>query len=159
MSKTQFPTTSMIRTTFRDAWVYAYLPQCTSGEFKSIIPGKASVLFPTFQASFLPTSMKQEKTYPRKIGAKQQPLSNDWQSSVVLEQEVWSKTNWRGIRAVELLATCPWASKLTTLPLSFLICKSKDEDGAYPMGLVVRIKWMSYEKCLEQYLAHINNNS
>lgn len=72
----------MIRTTFRDAWVYAHLPQCTSGEFKSIIPGKASVLFPTFQASFLPTSMKQEKTYPRKIGAKQQPLSNDWQSSV-----------------------------------------------------------------------------
>ena len=36
----------------------------------------------TFQASFLPTSTKQEKTYPRKIGAKQQPLSNDWQSSV-----------------------------------------------------------------------------
>lgn len=42
--------------------------------------------------------------------------------------------------SVELLAAGPWASKLTTLPLSFLTCKNGDEDGAYLMGLLVRIK-------------------
>lgn len=114
---------------------------------------KASCLKPHL-SGLLPSYFHEtEKTYTRKIGAEQQPLSNDWQSSV-LEQDQLEETE-----LVDRWLHVLGGSKLTTLPLSFLICKSKDEDGAYAMGLVVRIKWMSYEKCLEQYVAHINNNS